>query len=119
MPARIRKDDMVQVIAGSKKGAVGKVLAVMADSERVLIEGVNLRYRHIRRSQANPQGGRVQKEAPIHMSNVQPIDPATGRGTRVRYKSETDAKGHVTRKQRVARSGKVIGEVTRSKKAGS
>jgi large subunit ribosomal protein L24 len=118
MAARIRKDDMVMVISGDHKGATGKVLQVLNDKDRVIVEGVNMVYRHVRRSRQNPQGGRVQKEAPIHMSNVQPVDPRTGRGTRVRFDVERDAAGHVVRKRRLSTgrkaSGAVLSEVTRA-----
>ncbi len=112
MPARIRKDDMVMVIAGAHRGARGKVLRVIPDRQRVVVEGVNMVYRHVRRSRRNPQGGRIQKEAAIHLSNVQPIDPKTGRGTRVRFRTEGGVK------QRVSVSGSVLGEVKRARAAG-
>jgi large subunit ribosomal protein L24 len=72
-------------------------------------------YRHVRRSRQNPQGGRIQKEAPIHISNVMPIDPKTDRPTRVRFPVKRDGSGHVVSKQRVAvRSDAVLSEVTRA-----
>lgn len=114
MAARIRKDDIVEVISGAHRGARGKVLRVFTERDRVLVEGVNIVTRHMRRSQRNPQGGRIQKEAPIHVSNVQPIDPKTDRPTRVRFVVERDAAGKITAKKRVARSGAVLSEVTRS-----
>jgi large subunit ribosomal protein L24 len=113
MAVRLRKDDRVIVIAGAHKGAVGKVLRLLPDKDRVVVEGVNMVYRHVRKSRRYPQGGRVQKEAPIHISNVQPIDPKTGKGTRVRFTVERDGRGHITRKQRVSTGGTVLGEVTR------
>lgn len=114
MAARIRKDDRVIVISGAHRGATGKVLKVMQDEGRVLVEGVNMITKHLRRSQRNPQGGRVHQEAPLHISNVQPIDPSTGKGTRVRYSVERDANGKITKKQRVSVGGTVLSEVTRS-----
>lgn len=110
MAARIRKDDFVEVISGDHKGERGKVLRVMVDKDRVVVEGVNMVYRHVRRSRKYPQGGRVQKEAPIHISNVQPVDPKTGRGTRVRFKVERQA-GKVISKQRVSLAGTVLGDL--------
>ncbi|MFQ5804947.1 MAG: 50S ribosomal protein L24 [Phycisphaerae bacterium] len=115
MAARVRKDDIVEVIAGDNKGARGKVLRVFPDKKRVLVEGVNVVYRHVRRSRRNPQGGRIRKEAPVHMSNVQPVDPKTGQGTRVRFEVKRDASGKVVSKQRVSVGGTVLSEVTRSK----
>ena len=58
---------------------------MIREKQRVLVEGVNMVYRHVRKSQRNPQGGRVQKEAPIHISNVMPLDPKADRGVRVRF----------------------------------
>lgn len=116
MAARVRKDDIVEVIAGDYKGARGKVLRVLPDKDRVVVEGVNLVYRHVRRSRRHPQGGRIRREAPIHISNVQPVDPKTGRGTRVRIRVTRDAAGRVVSKQRVALSGTVLSEVTRARK---
>lgn len=118
MAARIKKDDMVVVIAGDHKGARGKVLRVIPDKDRVLVEGVNMVYRHVRKSQRNPQGGRIRKEAPLHLSNVMPLDPKTDGPVRVRYQVERDAGGRVVSKKRVAAgrrsSGAVLGEVTRA-----
>ena len=116
MAARVRKDDIVEVISGDNKGAQGKVLRLYPDKQRVLVEGVNVVYRHVRRSRRHPQGGRIRREAPIHISNVQPIDPKTGRGTRVRFQAKRDQAGHVAAKQRVSLAGTVLSEVTRSKK---
>jgi large subunit ribosomal protein L24 len=115
MAARVRKDDIVEVISGDNKGAQGKVLKVFNDKQRVLVEGVNVVYRHVRRSRQHPQGGRIRREAPIHMSNVQPIDPKTGQGTRVRFKVERDRAGRIVAKQRVSLAGTVLSDVTRSK----
>jgi large subunit ribosomal protein L24 len=115
MAARIRKDDMVQVIAGDAKGARGKVLRVIPDRQRVVVEGVNMIYRHVRKTRKNPQGGRVQKEAPIHISNVMPIDPKTGHPTRVRFELRRDAAGKLASKHRVGASGADLGEVTRAR----
>lgn len=116
MALRIKKDDRVVVISGAHKGAQGKVLRVDREKDRVYVEGVNMIYRHLRRSQQNPQGGRVQKEGPIHLSNVQPIDPSTGKGTRVRFPVVRGADGKVKSKQRVAVTGAVLSEVTRAEK---
>ncbi len=84
MAARIRKDDMVIVRSGNHRGTTGKVLSVLPDKQRVIVEGVNMVWKHIKPTQQNRKGGRVQKPAPIHVSKVQPIDPDTGRGTRVK-----------------------------------
>ncbi len=116
MAARVRKDDIVEVISGDNKGEQGKVLKVFRDKQRVLVEGVNVVYRHVRRSRRHPQGGRIRREAPVHVSNVQPIDPKTGRGTRIRFQVERGPGGHIAAKRRVSLAGNVLSEVTRSKK---
>ncbi len=85
MARHIKTGDTVVVIAGRDKGKTGRVLRILADKERVVVEGVNRVWKHVRPSQRNPQGGRIQKDAPIHISNVMPSDPgAASRGTRVR-----------------------------------
>jgi len=114
MAARVRKDDRVEVIAGEHKGARGKVLRVDPVKGRVVVEGVNMVYRHVRRSRQHPQGGRIQKEAPIHLSNVMPVDPKTDKGTRVHFQAERDEHGKLASKQRVSVGGTVLSEVTRS-----
>src|SRR3712207_2338349 len=85
MARHIKSGDMVVVIAGADKGKTGKVLRVLTDKDRVVVEGVNRVWKHVRPSQRNPQGGRIQKDAPIHLSNVMPLDPTTSKGTRVRF----------------------------------
>jgi len=79
----IRKDDVVEVIAGDDKGTRGKVLKVLRDKGQVVVEGVNRVYRHLRPSKRNPQGGRLSKEMPVDASNVMLVDPSTNRPTRV------------------------------------
>ncbi len=79
----IREDDEVLVIAGVDKGVRGKVLKVDRERGRVIVEGVNKVYKHVRRSQKNPQGGRLSKEMPVDASNVMLICPSTGKRTRV------------------------------------
>lgn len=111
MAAKVRKNDTVQVISGEHKGQQGKVLRVNPEKGLVVIEGVNLVYRHLRPSRRSPQGGRIRKEAPIHVSNVLPIDPKTGRGSRVRFELERDSDGRVVNKRRVTKSGTVLSEV--------
>ena len=102
--ARIRKDDMVEVIAGNDRGKRGRVLRLVPKKDRVLVQGVNLRWKHMRKSQQSPQGGRVRKEMPIHLSNVMLVDEGTEKRTRVGYTVEDGKKERVSRA-----SGKVIG----------
>lgn len=71
----IKKGDMVQVIAGDNKGQQGKVLKVEAEKQRAIVEGVNLCKKATKPNAQNPQGGIVEKEAPIHVSNLQVLDP--------------------------------------------
>ncbi len=78
----VKKGDEVRVIAGNSRGLEGKVLRVFSRKERVIVEGVNLRWHHEKPTPTNPQGGRMEKEAPIHVSNVMPLD-GEGRPTRV------------------------------------
>jgi large subunit ribosomal protein L24 len=100
----IKKGDRVRVISGNHKGSEGKVLRVFPERERVIIEGVNLRVRHTRPNQTHPQGGRIEREMPIHASNVMPLDtdgnptrigrkriedPETGRGRWIRFAKTT------------------------------
>ena len=108
MAAHIKKGDMVQIITGSHKGATGKVLRVVPDRQLVVIEGHNRKYKHVRPSRRNPQGGRIQVERPIHISNVLPVNPKTSKGTRVHYTVSADGG-----KKRVAHDGTEIGVIVR------
>lgn len=89
----VKKGDDVKVIAGNDRGREGRVLAVFPKKERVLVEGVNMRIHHERPTQQNPQGGRIEKEAPIHISNVMVIDPTTGEPTRIGRKRIEEESG--------------------------
>jgi large subunit ribosomal protein L24 len=84
---RIKKDDEVVVIAGKNKGAHGKVLSVLVDDDRVIVQGVNIVTKHVKPSRENPQGGIQKREAAIHISNVMLADPKSGDPTRVRFKT--------------------------------
>lgn len=98
---RLREGETVQVVSGADRGKQGKILRIQGD--RVMVEGVALRWRHMKPSQKQPKGGRVRKEGTIHASNVMPLDPESGRPTRVGH---GEAEG---RKVRVARrSGKPL-----------
>ncbi|ADI25191.1 50S ribosomal protein L24 [Geobacillus sp. G4] len=82
----VKKGDKVQVISGKDKGKQGVILAAFPKKNRVIVEGVNIVKKHAKPSQANPQGGIIEKEAPIHVSKVMPLDPKTGEPTRIGYK---------------------------------
>ena len=105
---KIRKNDTVMVIAGNARGKSGKVLKVYPDRERVIVEGVNLIKRHTRPNQKNPQGGIVQREAPIHVSNVMLLDPKSNEITRTGMKVVKD---ETTGKKRRMRVSKASGEM--------
>ena len=86
----IMKGDRVRVIRGNDRDIEGTVLEVFKDAGRVRVEGVNMRKRHTRPSEANPDGGIITFEAPIHISNVMLIDPASDSPSRVRIRVEDD-----------------------------
>ncbi|MDB5085276.1 MAG: ribosomal protein [Bacilli bacterium] len=86
----IKKGDKVQVISGRDKGKQGQVLASFPTENRVLVENVNLVKKHMKPDAANPQGGVIEKEAPIHVSNVMVLDPKTGFPTRTGKKILAD-----------------------------
>ena len=109
MALHVKRGDMVQIIAGDHKGATGRVLHVYPDKQTVVVQGQNVAKRHVRPSRRNPQGGRISIEQPIHMSNVLPLNPKSGKGSRVRYESRGAAK------KRVATDGTEIGTVRKGK----
>jgi large subunit ribosomal protein L24 len=111
MARHIKTGDMVMVITGADKGKTGRVLRILGDKDRVVVEGINRVWKHVRPSQRSPQGGRIQKDAPIHISNVLPLDPTTGKGTRVKFEIRDGAK------HRVARSGTDLGRLGAAAKA--
>ena len=82
----VKTGDTVYVIAGKDKGKTGKVIRVLRDKNKALVEKLNLVKRHSRPSQKNPTGGIIEKEAPIHLSNLMPYDPTVKRPVRVGYK---------------------------------
>jgi large subunit ribosomal protein L24 len=86
----IRTNDIVQVIAGEDRGVRGKVLKILPKASKVVVEGVNRVYKHMKRSQKNPQGGRLSKEMPVSISNVMLIDAKTNKPTRVGVRTTKD-----------------------------
>ena len=86
----IVKGDRVRVIRGNFRDMEGTVLRVLRDAGRVVVEGVNMRKRHERPSEANPEGGIMTFEAPIHVSNVMLVDPASDKASRIRMRIEAD-----------------------------
>ncbi len=92
MKLHIKKGDMVQIIAGDNKGKQGKVLMVDGAKQRAIVEGVNLIKKATKPNAQNPQGGIVEKEAPIHMSNMQVLDPKDSKPTKVGRKLNENGK---------------------------
>ena len=101
---QIMKGDRVRVIRGNDREAEGNVLEVIKDASQVRVEGVNMRKRHTRPSEANPDGGIISFEAPINISNVMLIDPATDEPSRVRLRIEEDG----TKERIAVKSGNPI-----------
>ena len=104
----IVKGDRVRVIRGNFRDMEGNVLRVLRDSRRVVVEGVNMRKRHERPTQNNPEGGIITFEAPIHVSNVMLVDPASGDPSRIRIRVEADG----TKERIAVRSGNPIPKPT-------
>ena len=99
----VKKGDKVMVISGKDKGKTGVILSALPKKDRVLVEGVNIVKKHSKPSQMNPQGGIISQEAPIHVSNVMPLDPKTGEPTRVGLKVVDGKRVRVAKK-----SGEVL-----------
>ena len=93
----VKKGDKVMVISGKDKGKSGIILEAFPKQSRVLVEGINIVKKHAKPSQVNPQGGILNQEAPIHVSNVMPVDPKSGKPTRVGYTVENGKKVRVAK----------------------
>ena len=99
---KIKSGDLVLVTAGDHKGSEGKVLRVLKDKNKAIVEGVNLVKKHHKPSAASPQGGITEMEAPIHISNLSIKDPKSGEATRVGFKMEGDKKVRSAKKSNQA-----------------
>ncbi len=86
----LKVNDQVEITTGDDRGTRGKILKVLRDEGKVLVEGVNRVYKHVRRSQKNPQGGRLSKEMPVQWSNVLLVCPACNRAARTGAKLQED-----------------------------
>jgi large subunit ribosomal protein L24 len=105
MPRHIRKGDTVMVRSGNERGATGEVLRILTKPNRVVVQGVNMRAKHLKPSQANPQGGIVRREMPIHISKVSPV--VDGKPTRVRFEIRKNG----TKARVAVKGGKVLHEM--------
>ena len=110
--ARIRKGDMVEILAGNDRGKRGRVLRMIRDKDRIVVQGVNLRWKHMRKSQQMPQGGRMRREMPLHVSNVMLFDESAQERSRVGYAVVDGKKVRVARK-----TGAVVGVAPAAEKA--
>ncbi|RYE37248.1 MAG: 50S ribosomal protein L24 [Sphingobacteriaceae bacterium] len=89
---KLRKGDLVKVIAGDSKGTQGKITEVILSENRALVEGANMVTKHTKPNAANPNGGIIKKEAPIHISNLAYVDPKSGNITRIGKKKNENGK---------------------------
>lgn len=103
MPLKVRRGDKVLVLAGKDKGKTGKVITLFPDTNRALVEGINMMKKNFRKSQQHPQGAILSQEVPIHVSNLSLLDPSSGKRTRFRTQIAADGS-----KQRVSAKSKVV-----------
>lgn len=103
----VKKGDIVEVIAGSEKGKRGKILRILKGENRVIVEKINMVKRHTKPSQNNQQGGIIEREGKIHISNVLPVDPKSSQPSRVSRKLLEDG----TRVRVTQRSGELLDTV--------
>ena len=109
----IKVDDTVKIITGDDRGATGRVLSVDRQKNKIIVEGINKVYKHVRRSQRNPQGGRLSKEMPIWVSNVMILCPETNKPTRIGIRFLADGT-----KERFAKcSGASLGSIAPARAA--
>jgi len=101
----IKKGDTVMVIAGESKGQSGRVIRVIPKQNRAVVEGINMVFKHQKPSATNPQGGRMEMEAPLHISNLMLVDPKTGEASRIGRKKNDDGK--------IVRYAKKSGEIVK------
>jgi large subunit ribosomal protein L24 len=111
MASHVKKGDVVVILAGDDKGKTGEVLNVDSGAGKVVVQGMNRVYRHLKPSRQHPRGGRIQKEMPISISNVLPVDPKTNKPTRVAFRIGADGSKERTAKK----SGQTLGTVKKVK----
>ena len=112
MALHVKKGDLVEIISGDHKGATGRILRVLSDKNKVVVQGHNLAKKHVRPSRRNPQGGRISVEQPIHISNVLPVSSKSSKGKRVHYVVGEDGS-----KRRVTKDGTEISVVRKARQA--
>ena len=110
MTLHVKKGDTVEIITGDHKGATGRVLRVIPDKNKIVVQGHNLAKKHVRPSRKNPQGGRITVEQPIHISNVLPVNKSS-KGSKVHYKIDSDGT-----KKRISADGTELSVVKRGGK---
>ncbi len=110
MALHVKKGDIVEIITGDHKGATGRVLRVIPGKNCVVVQGHNIAKKHVRPSRKNPQGGRINVERPIHISNVLPVNPKSSGGSKVHYQVNEDGS-----KKRLAADGTEIGVVRKAR----
>ncbi len=110
MALHVKKGDIVEIVTGDHKGATGRVLRVILDRNCVVVQGHNIAKKHVRPSRKNPQGGRINVERPIHISNVLPVNPKSSGGSKVHYQVNEDGS-----KKRLAADGTEIGVVRKAR----
>ncbi len=109
---KLRVGDTVQVIAGSDKGKTGEIIQILRKEDRVIVEGVNMVTKHIKPSQADPEGGIVTREAPIHVSNVAYYDSKAKQAVKIGYAFDEEGKKYRINKK----TGKALDKTTKKKK---
>jgi large subunit ribosomal protein L24 len=106
MASKIKSGDTVQVIAGADKGRRGKVIRVLNKDDKVLVEGINQAWKHVRPTQQNPKGEKRRIDRPVHVSNLMVVDPEADKPTRVRFEDRDGVKHRVA-----VKSGASLGRV--------
>ncbi len=102
---KIKKGDKVQVITGAYKGTIAEVTKVLPKENKVIVEGVNVAKKHLKPTQANPDGGIIEKEMPIHVSNVMAYDSKAKKASRVGFEMKEDKQGNTTKVRVYKKSG--------------
>lgn len=95
---KIKKGDQVQIISGNNKGKIGEVLKMIPVKNRILVRGINIIKKHIKASNQKPQGGIIEKEGSIHVSNVLLLDKTIGKGTKIKYIFQDGKKNRISKK---------------------